>query len=97
MPLLYVNEQRGFLRDCVDVHACLTLCCLHLNYVSKSHVFNSREINFGVSLHLYPYFMYTSSEGPEETVQMHSLPRTFAAHMQYVSKSHELASNLYLL
>ena len=75
----------------MDAQAPLTLCCSHMQYVSKSHVFNSRELNFGMSIHLYPYFMYTSSEDPGETVQIHSLPRTFAAHMQYVSKSHELA------
>ena len=39
----------------------------------------ARGLNFGLSLHLNPNFLYASSEGSGESEHMYRLPQSFAA------------------
>ena len=41
----------------------------------------TRNLNFGLCLHLYPYYESSSGEVSGETAQVHNLVRAFAARI----------------
>ena len=48
----------------------------------------TRSLNFGLGLHLHPYFMHASSEGSDETAHVRSLVRALASRR--CNKYHKL-------
>ena len=66
MPLLFRKPQRRFSH--IEVHI---LYLWHmLSHSMNMHTNRATNLNVGLSLHLYPYFMGTSSEGSGEAVLM---------------------------